>query len=98
MTQKHTPGPWAATFYDEGSDDSVAEISARSGTMQICEQVRFGEEDKANFRLIAAAPELLAALKLCAEFIESLPYEPSLAPSTKAQDAARDAIAKAEGR
>lgn len=48
-------------------------------------------------RLIAAAPELLAALKLCADKLALWPEgsNPEFFPSLKA---ARAAIAKAEGR
>lgn len=57
----HTPGPWHATIkitrhpvYDERAN-------------LICTVERDGnEEDKANARLIAAAPELLAALEAVA--------------------------------
>ena len=48
-------------------------------------------------RLISAAPDLLAAVQAALDFIHSMPYEPSISPSTKLQDALVDAIAKATG-
>lgn len=47
--------------------------------------------------LMAAAPELLAAARLALDYLETLPYQPSIHPSTKAQDALHDAIVAAQG-
>ena len=103
---KHTPGPWYALparagFYIQAENDIIvdtADQNARYGTI----------DDEANARLIAAAPELLEALKalhhaVCGEtgFAEAVrncsgiayPWEPLDA----ADLAARAAIAKAEG-
>jgi hypothetical protein len=52
---------------------------------------------EANARLIAAAPELLEALKVCVAFIEDahiIEAQWNMYPTLKA----KDAIAKAEGR
>lgn len=65
MTTKHTPGPWvrrniasARDIYigaaDDGGAPSVAIVPARVN--------RPADEADANARLIAAAPDLLAAL------------------------------------
>ena len=103
MEQKaaHTPGPWncnrsSASGYDivcsENSPTDVCVISRRDKTT--------GEID-ANARLIAAAPELLEALR---EFVSLMPSAEGLgghAPIGAFQivaDLARAAIAKAEGR
>jgi hypothetical protein len=61
----------------------------------VCSPSPMGE---ANARLIAASPDLLVAAQRALDYLQSLPYEPSIHPSTKAQDALHDAIAKAEGR
>jgi len=64
---KHTPGPWK--FYDDSEDGKTnrIEIVAVGKTVaQIYHSVP--AEDLPNARLIAAAPDLLAALhaiKLC---------------------------------
>lgn len=58
----HTPGPWHAIdegdHFDIMGDDSTAWIGTVNGGR---------DEDVADARLIAAAPELLAALR---EFVE----------------------------
>lgn len=47
--------------------------------------------------LMAAAPELLEAARRALDYIESVTYESSNHPSTRAQDALNDAIARAQG-
>ncbi|CAB4183724.1 hypothetical protein UFOVP1375_34 [uncultured Caudovirales phage] len=47
--------------------------------------------------LHAASPALLAAARLALDYLETLPYQPSIHPSTKAQDALHDAIVAAQG-
>lgn len=59
----HTPGPWAVVFTNADTDDSLAAVTANAGRIQICEQARFNDEDRANFSLIATAPDLLSALQ-----------------------------------
>lgn len=63
--QKHTPGPWTATevgpaprYMIAGAATSVAMTYGQSG-------------QEADARLIAAAPDLLAALREAVELIES---------------------------
>jgi hypothetical protein len=59
------------------------------------------EEDRANARLIAAAPELLEALRAALLDIENTAYDPNdgIASLARARlGRARAAIAKAEGR
>lgn len=62
MGTKHTPGPWA-----------VNGIAIDAGVTTVCwmaeppqyagDTAKFCDNDKANARLIAAAPDLLAALE-----------------------------------
>ena len=47
--------------------------------------------------LIKASPALLAAARLALDYLETLPHQPSIHPSTKAQDALHDAIVAAQG-
>lgn len=69
MDAKHTPGPWSICFDGQldGADgtrvlflpfDSYKEFNDLQPTI------------KANLRLIAAAPDLLAALEQAAEWLE----------------------------
>ncbi len=93
----HTPGPWFAKRMrnDNGNFDidSVGGyfVAKSIGGLDV------GEEE-ANARLIAAAPELLAALQRA--YMALIGYLPGHrnAITDAAIDAARAAIAKAEGR
>ena len=66
MTAKHTPGPWAY------HNTPTPFIYVNAGGLPICQiytSTAHGQsmgEQFANARLIAAAPELLEALKACA--------------------------------
>jgi hypothetical protein len=85
---KHTPGPWHVNAGDykyhiyysrEQSDHYFVEVDGNDD-----------DEAKANARLIAAAPELLAALKTARKCLKSCHY---VGPERETIDAA---IAKAE--
>jgi hypothetical protein len=69
MSAQHTPGPWADLDIGEivaGDDlDVVIAIMNDGGQSADCLTV------EANARLIAAAPDLLAALEECATFLEA---------------------------
>ncbi len=63
MTTKHTPGPWATHLVDE----TVVVIPRRPLPQRISmlgHSEVADDEDYANARLIAAAPELLEALSV----------------------------------
>lgn len=88
MNTKHTPGPWTAL-----------RASVISGPFVICPRVHAGARmsiddscaaAEANARLIAAAPELLAALEDCREALRRAGADGEL----RVVDAA---IAKARG-
>ena len=84
---KHTPGPW--TFYDDTASTGRIEIVALGKTVaRIYRSVP--EEDLPNARLIAAAPDLLEVLEICAMVLNQVWYR------TPA-DMAYAAIAKATG-
>lgn len=97
---KHTPGPWETlTFsnHELQTDIAMVKIGCR------VHKIGYSGEDWANARLIAAAPELLGALKQCRLALE--PYDDVKPRDWKtdreklafAHQAARAAIAKVEG-
>lgn len=103
MTQ-HTPGPWEIRKAKDGSGDiaivapnAPADQYSRPGILGECyaDIRRMGEnntaEAEANARLIAAAPELMEALKVIID-------DPKSEVPSGLYIAARAAIAKAEGR
>jgi len=97
METKHTPGPWIV------DPDSPTDISPtddlRLGIASICHvdeaggRWEFGEQSKANAKLIAAAPDLLAALQGLLAAYED-PGNTGSTHDDKVQ-AARNAISKA---
>lgn len=104
MSAQHTPGPWhrnipPASKYPTvwaGRNTHVAAISPgaprRSGNG--CSMSE--EEQEANINLIAAAPEILAALKVMVEAYGEAEVDAADQPSMVRE--AMRAIAKAEGR
>jgi hypothetical protein len=86
----HTPGPWYA-------NGDCVEAAGEEGPRDRTLAVVHGTEREANARLIAAAPELLAALKA------HIPWKDAGLPKKPPQgwgiwQDAIDAINKAEGR
>ena len=87
---QHTPGPWHPAG-DQG-------VQIRSEKHQIAKVWTMrGNEWKANAHLIAAAPELLEALKLCEGNISSLLASTHPRVYGEWLDFVRAAIAKATG-
>lgn len=86
---KHTPGPWMVKH--AGSADEI--WSDRGMVAEVSLYPHGGQIAGANSRLVAAAPELLEALDMLADAVESDRYELSLERATRA----RAAIAKAKG-
>ena len=89
MSAKHTPGPWEDVGPNEegercifGGDDSGVAVTIPVGNPDMNEA-----RSIANARLIAAAPELLEAIKGVVRIADR---------NTVEFDAARAAIAKAE--
>src|SRR5690349_20659367 len=108
-TAKHTPGPWAESDWMESfvsiTHDGlvVAEVQPKlwNGTPKISRA-----EVKANARLIAAAPDLLEALKsVTADADEAIKEAGGcdhsvgicMCPEKRNVERAREAIARAEG-
>ena len=96
---KHTPGPWEVLRVDNilaimpdpirGKPDSFLGIA----TVQEHDEERSAGRIEANARLIAAAPELLEALKA----ITKVNMESAVLIYQRMEEIARAAIAKAEG-
>jgi hypothetical protein len=90
---KHTPGPWRIARYNHEDEEARLEMDCNhpdgwrwSGWI--------GVRTEANARLIAAAPDMLDALKGLLDFIEI----EQLRMDADALQIARAAIAKAEAR
>ena len=92
---KHTPGPWAE-WNPLGSSDKwrfikgIGSEDEPLGDAFVC-QVWNNEKREANFKLIAAAPELLAALEVAVEYFDRNDID------CIAHDDAKAAIKKAKG-
>ena len=92
---KHTPGPWR--------NDNGVEISAGKCTSICGMRHPFDDAEKmANANLIAAAPDLLAALELMVRADQAIEREEGLCSDRillriAALDAAAEALAKAKG-
>jgi L-alanine-DL-glutamate epimerase-like enolase superfamily enzyme len=103
MTTQHTPGPWigAGPSFGDQFPRYTTEITTEDerygdGHIQICELPfhHHDEENEANARLIAAAPDLLEALKDIVEFWDSIVPTDAV---NQMHINARAAIAKATG-
>ena len=69
----HTPGPWEI---NEGDGIAIAKVSVFAITAPCTADIGSGlsrDENAANARLIAAAPDLLAALKAVSETGDDCP-------------------------
>jgi len=95
MSAKHTPGPWHAfttrpprVISEAGADEPSETIAI----LPLAEYRDLSPEQFGNIRLIAAAPELLAALRTLTELLRAGAFV-----GTEDLDAASAAIAKAEG-
>jgi hypothetical protein len=75
--QKHTPGPWDAIEQHRAGPMIAHKYETGNqmhptGLRLICHMLQRGDslkQDQANARLIAAAPDMLAALKLAREYV-----------------------------
>lgn len=118
---KHTPGPWTYYLWSgtssfsefeglpssiaqhEEGDESASTIEIAEFPPEHCDLPR--EEQLANARLIAAAPDLLGALEAAKQFIEngiefgyiSMPDDACPDSAKEVPGMVRAAIAKARG-
>ncbi len=93
---KPTPGPWEVAYLDRNEQ---AVVKAEHIEICTCWHHSVGSIEKemhANARLIAAAPDMLEALRQCLGLIESIEAEREV--ELYCGSLARAAIAKAEGR
>ena len=91
MPNSFTPGPWETLSFSQHelqADFAMVKIGKR------VHMVGYSDEDKANARLITAAPELLAVLQ---ELAESAEYWSEYDVPVGIVDRINDAIAKAGG-
>lgn len=103
MTTKHTPRPW---LFDEGRDaitthNRITNGETRIATVELGWAEPLESEQIANARLIAAAPDLLAALKDARDTIHMLVNSRGFECEGTAEEWTVDfdaAIARAEGR
>lgn len=94
----HTPGPWG-WVYDGSSSYSIGPAADPQNGSVATVFERKHERAEGNLNLIAAAPDLLAALKSAIGWID--PDEHGLVNREEARDllsACEAAIAKAEGQ
>ena len=107
MAVTHTPGPWTIGRTDFDNAGEVIEINAPDGTSvaHVLSSDEITEAERADAFLIAAAPELLEALKqmeiaaqeIAVEFIEH-ERATNWKVVNDAYIASARAIAKAEGK
>lgn len=99
MTQ-HTPGPWEARHW--GAADHEMEDGETAFIVTAAESSGLLSRSNADARLIAAAPDLLAALKALLPVAEAFERQASKGAGGRRGGAVfaavRAAIAKAEGR
>jgi hypothetical protein len=104
---EHTPGPWRIYRITGEDGESIGvmcineqHIDSDGDPSDICEIANLGyygiPQCEANAKLIAAAPELLAALQAMLKDCEQS-CETSLVHGGAVEDMARSAIAKATG-
>lgn len=94
---KHTPGPW--TFRRARSGEHRWWIEGPGGDEKpwyIAETAGRGQENEANARLIAAAPELLAALQDFIAMGQQYGWDDATTGRAILMNVGRRAIAKAE--
>ena len=95
MSEAHTKGPWHIAAHTAETPDSIlpgcdwSVYGSDEKRTSVCFEGAWTECAAANARLIAAAPDLLAALKVIVEV-------GGIGPDDMFDDA-RDAIARAEG-
>jgi hypothetical protein len=93
MSNKHTPGPWArGTLGDGGRVNVYADDTMNLRICRVDSGQDIGMDAMSNARLIAAAPELLEALKWAVNFLEDN-FSESDMPELRKLRAARDKAA-----
>ena len=97
MSAKHTPGPWAIDGCVSLGNVDVIYGSGRI-TMMDCENDEINDDELfANAALIAAAPDLLAALERAEGFISGFEDDDTQEGVTEMLAAIRAALVNAKG-
>jgi len=100
---KHTPGPWKVIENGRGNyqhgigTDNRAPIQAMIAYVDVASKLTDKNSRMANARLIAAAPDLLAAADLFVQFRDGLGKVGSKVSIADVGVAMQRAIAKAKG-
>lgn len=95
---KHTPGPWRV-HHDEDDEECWVELDDNEPGHAIVAVVEEQDESVANAHLIAAAPDLLEALKAAKQFLSiDISRGPASNGWVNTVDMVNAAIAKAEGQ
>jgi hypothetical protein len=79
MTTTHTPAPWKIGPNDRGDGLSVIATTLRGTAIAVC----YGTGRLDNARLIAAAPDMLAALRLHQAWTDSERTGPNYGEQTR---------------
>jgi hypothetical protein len=103
---EHTPGPWRAVAIDHGGvRETVREYTITGPTIHVARVNLTRQATVADVQAMAAAPELLDALKNLLHMQEDTPCRIDSNGVCRAHggrpcvlEAARDAIARAEGK
>jgi len=92
-------GPWEIISYSRpGHAGNDYTVDMAGWECRVADISHTGEIGRANARLIAAAPDMLKALKLCKHQIQEIASQAGHDPGVyKAYTMVEDAIAKAEG-
>jgi hypothetical protein len=69
MTTQHTPGPWGCDWTSHHSHDYRLQ-QPNGAPLRLVVEANDHNEQRANARLIAAAPDLLAALEVVREYMD----------------------------
>jgi hypothetical protein len=101
---QHTPGPWRFNENPTHADLTIWGSEGTAVVTDLGDRLTTYKQNCANARLIAAAPELLAALKSIESELSDLLFQrtldstlPEFYAVRDARNAARQAIAKAKG-
>lgn len=102
MNAKHTPGPWR--IVEDGGFRGIFHLGTGRKVAAVIGSIREGEHIEANAHLIAAAPDLLEALRKVSAALEAV-YESEMEWTGEwdmlppdALEMAKAAIRKAEGK
>jgi hypothetical protein len=98
---EHTKGPWEVVDYSDHTDSREILVIHRDSESRVCFMATPGSNGDAkkiaaDARLIAAAPDLLAAAKAALNFIANT--EGELGITLNSGDLLRAALSKASGR